>query len=99
MPKHSGNAQLTYSTGDTLISGGLRSFSLQFEDDRNQFVLPGYSSLQLSGRQRLTRSLWATLAIENLLNREYLTGFSPTPLIGAPLLWRAGLRWDGPLKP
>jgi hypothetical protein len=72
---------------------------LQFEDDRNQFILPGYSSLQLSARQRLKRSLWATVAVENLLDREFLTGFSPTPLIGAPLLWRAGLRWDGPLKP
>jgi outer membrane cobalamin receptor len=99
VPKHSGNAQLTYSTANTLVSGGLRSFSLQFEDDRNQFVLPGYSSLQLSARQRVTRSLWATLAVENLLDREFLTGFSPTPLIGAPLLWRAGLRWDGPLRP
>ena len=99
VPKHSGNAQLTYSTDSTLVSGGLRSFSLQFEDDRNQFVLPGYSSLQLSARQRVKRSLWATLAVENLLDREFLTGFSPTPLIGAPLLWRAGLRWDGPLLP
>jgi outer membrane receptor protein involved in Fe transport len=99
VPKHSGNAQLTYSSDNTLVSGGLRSFSFQFEDDINQFILPGYSSLQLSGRQRVSRSLWATLAIENVLNREFLTGFSPTPLIGAPLLWRAGLRWDGPLRP
>jgi hypothetical protein len=37
VPKHSGNAQLTYSSENTLVSGGLRSFSLQFEDDRNQF--------------------------------------------------------------
>jgi outer membrane receptor protein involved in Fe transport len=99
VPKHSGNAQLTYSSENTLVSGGLRSFSLQFEDDRNQFVLPGYASLQLSVRQRVKQSLWATVAVENLLDREFLTGFSPTPLIGAPLLWRAGLRWDGPLKP
>lgn len=98
VPKHSGNAQLTYSTNNTLVSGGLRSFSLQFEDDRNQFTLPGFSTLQLSARQRVKGSLWATVAVENLLDREYLTGFSPTPLVGAPMLWRAGLRWDGPLR-
>jgi outer membrane receptor protein involved in Fe transport len=98
VPKHSGNAQLTYVTGDTLISGGLRSFSFQFEDDLNRFILPGYASLQLSARQRLKRSLWATLAIENLLDHEYYTGFTTIPVIGAPLLWRAGLRWDGPIR-
>jgi outer membrane receptor protein involved in Fe transport len=97
--KHAANAQLTYVAENTLVSGGLRSFGLQFEDDRNQFILPGFATLQLSARQRLKRSLWATLAIENLLDREFLTGFSPTPLIGAPLLWRAGLRWDGPIRP
>jgi outer membrane receptor protein involved in Fe transport len=99
VPKHAANAQLTYAADNTLVSGGLRSFGLQFEDDRNQFILPGFATLQLSARQRLKRSLWATLAIENLLDREFLTGFSPTPLIGAPLLWRAGLRWDGPIRP
>jgi hypothetical protein len=38
------------------------------------------------------------VAIENALDREFLTGFTPVPLIGAPFLWRGGLRWDGPLK-
>jgi outer membrane receptor protein involved in Fe transport len=100
VPKHSGNAQLTYAQSDRLISFGLRSFSLQFEDDRNQFLLPGYATLQLAARQRLRRSLWATVSIENLLNREYLTGIpTPTaPTIGAPIQWRAGLRWDGPIR-
>lgn len=97
VPKHAGNAQLTYSTANTLVSGGLRSYAMQFEDDRNQFKLPGYASLQFSGRQRITRSLWATLNIENALGREFLTGFTPVPLIGAPRLWRGGLRWDGPI--
>ncbi len=100
VPKHSGNAQLTYAAPNTLVSFGLRSFALQFEDDRNQFLLPGYATLQFAARQRLRRSLWATAAIENLLDREYLTGIpTPTaPTIGGPILWRAGLRWDGPIR-
>jgi outer membrane receptor for ferric coprogen and ferric-rhodotorulic acid len=46
-------------------------------------------------RQRLTKSLSGYLAVENMLDREYLVGFSPVPLIGAPRLVRVGLRWDG----
>ena len=30
VPKHAGNAQLTYATADTLASFGFRSFSLQY---------------------------------------------------------------------
>ncbi|MBC8166399.1 MAG: TonB-dependent receptor [Bryobacteraceae bacterium] len=94
VPRHSGSAQLTWSNGSTFASAGIRAFSLQLEDDRNQFVLPGYSSLQLSVSQRLKHGLSASAEFENLLDREYLVGFSPVPLIGAPRLWRGGLRWD-----
>ena len=92
--KHQGNAQLTYATGRTLVSGGLRSFSYQFEDDRNTFVLPGFSVLQLSGRQYLWHGVWATASVENALDREFLVGYSPVPLVGNPRLFRIGLRWD-----
>ena len=97
-PRHQGSAQLFWQHGRTLISGGLRSVSLQFDDDRNQFLLPGYPAVQLVLRHRLTPSLSASASFENLLNREYLTALTPTPNIGAPRLWRAGLRWDGSLK-
>lgn len=96
VPKHAGNVQLRYATPDSLASIGLRSYSLQFEDDRNQFKLPGYASLQVSARQRLKGPVWAMLNIENALDRFYLTGIpTPTaPTIGAPRLWRAGVRVD-----
>jgi outer membrane cobalamin receptor len=94
VPRHSGNAQITYARPDTLISAGLRTFSLQFEDDRNQFILPGYATLQLAARQRLTGSLFATFELDNATDRVFLTGFSPVPLVGTPRLWRAGLRWS-----
>ena len=88
VPKHSGNAQLTYAAPNTLVSFGLRSFSLQFEDDRNQFLLPGYATLQFAARQRLRRSLWATAGNRKSARSEYLTGIpTPTaPTIGAPIL-------------
>jgi outer membrane cobalamin receptor len=97
VPKHQGAALLTYSRRGTLASVGMRTSSFQFEDDINRFVLAGYATVQLALRQRLTRNLSATLAFENLLDRQFYVGFSPTPNIGPPRLWRAGLRWDGRL--
>ncbi len=92
-PKNQGSALLTWSRKGTLITGGLRASSLQFEDDRNQFVLPGYAVLQFTMRQQMGHGVSAVMAIENSLDRTYAVGYSPTPLIGAPRLWRAGLRW------
>ena len=97
VPRHQGTGQVSYERGRTLASFGVHSYAAQFEDDLNRFVLPGFASVQLLVRRRLVRNLSANLAFENLLDREYLTGFSPTPTIGAPRLWRVGLRWDGRL--
>ncbi|MDQ6663855.1 MAG: TonB-dependent receptor [Acidobacteriota bacterium] len=97
VPRHQGSAQVSYEHGRTLASLGFRSYASQFDDDLNKFLLPGFATLQLVARERLARNFSATLAFENLLNREYLTGFTPTPTIGAPRLWRVGLRWEGKL--
>jgi outer membrane receptor protein involved in Fe transport len=76
---------------------GIRTYSYQFDDDLNPFLLPGFANVQLVARQQLKHGLSAHVAIENLLNHEYFVGFSPTPTIGAPRLWRAGIRWEGRL--
>ncbi len=94
IPRHQGSAQLTYAKGGLSAAAGLRAYSFQFEDDLNRFLLPGYATLQLTVRQRLPRGLSAQVAIENAIDRTYVTGFSPTPLIGAPRLWRLGMRWE-----
>jgi outer membrane cobalamin receptor len=93
-----GSAQLMWERGRTFLSGGLRAYSLQFEDDINSLILPGYSTIQFVARQRLTKSLTASGSIENLLDHQYLTGRTPAPQIGGPRLWRLGLRWDGPVR-
>jgi outer membrane receptor protein involved in Fe transport len=96
VPRHSGSAQLTWFDGATFASAGFRAFSFQFEDDRNQFVLPGFTTLQLAVSRVLAHGVSVNAEIENLLDREFLVGFTPVPLIGAPRLWRVGLRWDQP---
>lgn len=97
VPKHQGSAQLTWYREGTLITLGLRSSGLQFEDDRNTQLLPGFAWLQLSARQQLKKGLFATFNVENMANRRILTGFTPFPQTGAPLLFRIGLRYDGGL--
>lgn len=98
VPKHAGNAILTWSRGKTLLSGGLRGFSAQFEDELNTFRLPGYATVQMALRHGLTENVSAIASFENMLDRVYYTGFTPVPAIGAPRLWRAGLRWEGRIR-
>ncbi len=98
IPKHQGTAQLTYQREGTLASLGLRSYAYQFDDDLNAFRLPGYASAQFVIRQHLARALSVEMTLENALNRQFYTAFTPTPNIGAPRLWRVGLRWDGGLR-
>ena len=97
VPKHQGSAQFTWTRNRTLVSFGGRSSGLQFEDDLNRFLLPGFATFHISAQHRLHSHLSMIAAFENLFDREYWVGFSTIPAIGAPRLWRAGLRWDGRL--
>jgi outer membrane cobalamin receptor len=94
VPKQQGTAQIAYSAESTLVSFGIRAFGLQFDDDLNQFKLPGYAALQLAAEQHLTKSFSVGAAIENLLDRTYLVARTPFPNTGEPRLWRVGLRWN-----
>ena len=97
VPLHQGSAQLIWQHGGTMASAGLRSYSSQYDDDLNQFLLPGFATVQVVVRQRLTRSLSAQAAFENLLDHQFLTSWTTAtvPTIGMPRMWRVGLRWDG----
>jgi outer membrane cobalamin receptor len=97
VPKHQGSAEISWQRGGAMASLGVRSYDYQFDDDLNQFRLPGYATVQLAATRRLAASLSAEAALENALNRVYYTAFTPTPNTGTPRLWRIGLRWDGRL--
>ncbi len=94
--RQQGSALATWNQRGSLVSAGLRASTLQFEDDRNLYVLPGYAVLHFSLRQALGQGLAAVFAVENALDRRVVAGYSPTPQVGAPRLWRAGLRWSRP---
>jgi outer membrane receptor protein involved in Fe transport len=94
VPRQQGSLQLAWSRGRTILAAGLRASTYQFEDDRNLFPLAGYALFHLTARQRISTGLAATFALENAFNREFIVAVSPTPLTGAPRLWRLGLRWE-----
>jgi outer membrane cobalamin receptor len=94
VPKQQGTAQVLFTAKSTLISGGLRALGLIFDDDLNQFLLPGFASLGLSAEQRLTNNLSAVASVDNLLDRTYLVALTPNPNIGQPQMWRVGLKWS-----
>lgn len=93
-PRQQGSAQIQWLNERTWAAAGVRGSGLQFEDDLNRFRLPGYAVWHLSARHRIGGRWWASAAVENLLNREVVAGFSPTPLVGAPRLVRVGLRCE-----
>ena len=95
VPKQQGTAQLAYSGKSTLVTFGLGVFGLQFDDDLNQFLLPGYAALSLTAQQRITKKLSAVASLQNLLDRSYLVALTPSPNTGEPRLWQIGLRWSG----
>ena len=94
VPKHQGSAQLSYVHKGTVAALAFRSYSLQFDDDRNTLLLGGYASVQLSLRQRLPHGFTASLSVENLTDRQYWVALSTVPNVGAPRLVRAGVRWE-----
>lgn len=91
--KQQGSAQLIYDSGVNLLAVGVRASGLQFEDDLNAYLLPGYAVWHLTARRTLPRGFSLDLQVENLMSREVVAGYSPTQLIGAPRLIRAGVRW------
>ena len=65
----------------------------QFDDDVNQFLLPGYFTADAMLRVRITSSIEPYIACENLLDRQYAIGRTPIPTLGSPRLLRAGIRF------
>ena len=72
--------------------------SLAFDDDLNQFLMPGFATIGLTGQQKLTRGLSAVVSVDNLLDRTFIVALTPNPNIGTPLVWLVGLRWNGAVR-
>jgi outer membrane cobalamin receptor len=99
--RHQGSATLTWVNEKMFISGGLRAYSSQFEDDLNSLRMGGYATVQLAARYMLRPKLGLTAEVDNALDRMYTAGLPnglAAPVTGSPLLYRFGIRWDGSWK-
>ena len=76
----------------TAISGELRSFSSQFDDDRNTFVLNPGTIVNLTVLHPAGHRASAYVSLENLLNSDYDVGATPVRTIGQPFTLHGGLR-------
>jgi outer membrane cobalamin receptor len=98
VPRHQGTAQLTYQLKGTMVSTQFRAQSYTFDDQYNQYVLPGFATLMFAGSQHLWRDLSANFDVENALDRYYEVQYVPWVLKGEPRVWRVGLRWNGTVR-
>ena len=71
----------------------VRYLGRQFEDDLNSLPMEAAGLVYVSASRRLTPNLEVVLAVENLLNREYLVGRAwGLNTIGQPRFIHGGLR-------
>lgn len=92
--RHQFTFQARYSN-PSIVTLGLqcRSTSSQFDDDQNLFRLAPFFTLDGLVSRRVTRTIDAFVAIENLFNRRYEVGKTPVTTLGPPILVRVGVRF------
>jgi len=93
VPRHQLTFQARYAN-PSIITIGLqgRASGAQFDDDQNRLSLEKYFTLDALVSRRLTRSVEAFAATENIFNQRYSVGLTPVRTIGPPLLLRFGFR-------
>ena len=91
VPNHQFTAEIGYE-GPVAASLQGRWVGDQFEDDRNSMVLERFFLLGASVRKPLGESLEIFLAVENLLDRDYVVRLTPLPSLGIPRLVYGGVQ-------
>ena len=92
-PRHRASALLSYDEpGWFSATVQVRALSEQFENDLNTLPMKAYAVIDASLSWRLGWKIDLLLAVENLLDTEYLVGRAGVDTIGQPLLARVGLR-------
>jgi vitamin B12 transporter len=96
VPRHFGNAALTFDDGAFSAEAGLRFIGQQFEDDANSRVLDDAFTADLSLGYALNEHINLELRGENLFNARVETAISSTGIIeraNPRTIW-LGVRWN-----
>jgi outer membrane receptor protein involved in Fe transport len=82
-----------------LVSVLVRGSTRQFEDDRTAWALSGYVTADVRASRRFG-AVDAFAVCENVTGERYDVGRLPTPTVGPPRLFRAGVRFGrAPVSP
>jgi iron complex outermembrane recepter protein len=96
-PRHRASALLSFDDPRWFSATvQLRGVGKQYEDDLNTLPMAGYLVVDVSASWRLWWKLDLFVAVENLLDEQYLVGRAGVDTIGQPLLARIGLRVRDP---
>ncbi len=91
--RHQMTFQVRYANPSYLTLGIQgRAIGKQFDDDRNDFKLDPFFTMDAMAARKLTNNLEAFVAVENLFNERYDIGRTPVRTIGPPTFVRAGIR-------
>lgn len=95
VPKHQASLQLRFADPD-LADLGLQArwTGDQFDDDRNQFELGSFFTVDALLARELGRGVGLFLAAENLLDESYEIGRTPIRTLGPPRTVRLGVRFE-----
>ena len=74
------------------VSAQIRVLGAQFDDDRNELPLAGFTVVDAYAGRELARGLHVFAAIENLLDATYDVARTPQRQVGWPRTVRVGLR-------
>ncbi len=94
VPVHRGSVRVAYTNARiATIAAGLQVLGAQFDDDLNTGTrrLPRYGLLDATVSRALGRNLELFIAMQNLLDTEYVVGTLPTT-VGSPRFVSGGFR-------
>ena len=94
VPRHQGVISARWADRDWLdFTLRLRMEGIQYANDLNTFKLPGYATLDLYAARELADHVQIYLSVNNLLDKQVITGRNATVTnIGAPLMVLGGLK-------
>ena len=94
VPKHQASLQLRFfDPGTGTLGLQARWTGDQFDDDRNEFPLAGFATLDALISRPVGR-VELFLAVENLLDEDYEIGRTPIRTLGPPRSVRVGVRFE-----
>lgn len=92
--RHNASAQLLLKPmRKTVLSLDARWHGLQYDDDLNQFPLAGYAWLGGQLSREISERAEVFASAQNILNKRYEVGRTPTVTVGPPVVAMAGVRW------